>query len=428
MIIPIVPFLLLAGWTAAYAETHTMGLRQVVDTAVKQNPDLIIARLEEQKASEAVRLARDPFSTKLFVGSGLAYTNGFPLSIEGSAPSIVQGRAVRSIYNRPQSFEIAKARENHRGAGFVTAARREDIALEAALLYTDLERLARAVESARQQVSALEKLAGTVKIRVQEGRELPLENKRAELSVAQARQQAGALETDLEYLSASLAVVLGFAAEDRVLPAPKEPLSRDFTLSEEASVAEALASSNEIRRLESALQAKGYEVRSAEAARYPRVDLVAQYGLFGRFNNFEDFFQRFQRHNGQIGVSIQLPILPGSGVKAQADMAALDITRLRREIIATRDRIALETRKSYRDVKQAESAREVARLDLDFTREQLTVLLARMEEGRASLQAVEQQRSVEAGKWIAFYNAQHALEQAKLRLLRQTGSILSALL
>src|SRR5215471_4639178 len=86
------------------AEVHTMTLRQAVALAVRQNPDIGLARLDEENARHAVRTARDPFLPRLVVGSGLAYTNGFPMSIEGSAPSIVQARASQYLFNRPQNY------------------------------------------------------------------------------------------------------------------------------------------------------------------------------------------------------------------------------------------------------------------------------------------------------------------------------------
>src|SRR5579872_528344 len=84
------------------AEVHSMTLRQAVDAAVRQNPDIALARIDAEKARQGVRVARDPFSPRVTVGSGLAYSNGFPMSIEGSAPSIVQANARQYIFNRPQ--------------------------------------------------------------------------------------------------------------------------------------------------------------------------------------------------------------------------------------------------------------------------------------------------------------------------------------
>jgi hypothetical protein len=66
-------------------------------------------------------------------------------------------------------------------------------------------------------------------------------------------------------------------------------------------------------------------------------------------------------------------------------------------------------------------------MDLEFTREQLSVLLAQSEEGRASLRQVEELRAAETEKWLAYYEALHTVERAQIDLLRQTGTIIAAL-
>jgi hypothetical protein len=54
-------------------------------------------------------------------------------------------------------------------------------------------------------------------------------------------------------------------------------------------------------------------------------------------------------------------------------------------------------------IKQAESARDLARPDLEVA------------------------RSAETDKWLAFYDSVAALEKARLSLLKQTGALLAAL-
>ena len=83
-------WLLAAVAAAARAETYSLTLKQAVERALTQNPELVMARMDELKATAAVRIARDPFTTHVGAGSGLAYSSGFPLSIEGSAPAVLQ--------------------------------------------------------------------------------------------------------------------------------------------------------------------------------------------------------------------------------------------------------------------------------------------------------------------------------------------------
>jgi len=236
-----------------------------------------------------------------------------------------------------------------------------------------------------------------------------------------------AIESERAYAESSLASFLGFDSDEpvRVVVEDRSPLK--LPESEEASAGGALASSKELRRLESAMMAKGSEVKAQKAARLPRVDLVAQYALLGKFNNYEQFFNKFQRHNGQIGVSFTIPLFAGPAADALAAQASGEVARLRLEMQTTRNRISMDSRRLYRQVKQAETGRDVARLELELVREELSVLLARMEEGRASLREVEQGRLAEDEKWMVFIDANYTLETAKLNLLHETGDLLAAL-
>ena len=409
------------------AETHVLTLQQAVDLAIKQSPDILMARLDGQKAIDAVRVAKDPFTPRIMVGSGLAYSSGFPMSIEGSAPSIVQANASQFLFNRPQSYAVAQAKQNARTAAIVTQTRRDEVVFRVASLFLDAERAAQVADTAGKDLESLQKVQQSVQARIQEGRELPLEGKKAALNLARGRQAVEAAQDDQQTAETALAVVLGFSPGDRVRPAREQRAAPPMPVSEEEAVEAAVRNSSEIHRLRSEIVAKGLELRGDRAARLPRVDLVAQYGLFARFNNYEDFFRRFQRHNGQLGISFQLPLLPGPGVAALTAQREAETSRLRTELNAARGRIDADTRAAWRDLHRAETAREVARLDLDVAREQLSVNLALMQEGRLPLAQVEASRVVENDKWIAFYDAEYAVERARWALLRQTGELMAAL-
>ena len=81
------PLLLLFAFSAA-AEVKTLTLRQALDLALAQGPDLMMARLDQQKARKQVIVTRDPFVPKVFAGSGAAWTTGFPNSIEAAQNTV----------------------------------------------------------------------------------------------------------------------------------------------------------------------------------------------------------------------------------------------------------------------------------------------------------------------------------------------------
>src|SRR5579862_5867774 len=199
-----------------FAEVHSLTLQQAVGIALKGNPDIVLSRLEEQKAQAAIRVARDPFSPKITAGSGAAKVWGYPGSIEGAAPSIIQARTDMALFNRPKTYEVARVRELARSAAFATEGKNDEIAYQTASLYLDAQQMARSAASLALEIQSLERVSGAIQLRVQEGRELPIESKRVAVDLARAKQRHDAFEDDLDYARASLAVVLGFPAGDRV--------------------------------------------------------------------------------------------------------------------------------------------------------------------------------------------------------------------
>jgi hypothetical protein len=92
-----------------------------------------------------------------------------------------------------------------------------------------------------------------------------------------------------------------------------------------------------------------------------------------------------------------------------------------------RNRIALELHQSYQEIQKTDLARQFAQADLDLARAQLSVVLAQLGEGRATLRQVEEARFSENEKWIAFYDAQYSAARARFNVLRQTGELRAAL-
>ena len=411
----------------ASAETYTLTIQQAVDRAVSQNPEVIMARMDEIKATAAIGVAKDPFSPHVAGGSGLAYSYGYPLSIEGAAPSIFQTKANQYLLNRPQTWVVAQAKESARGAGFATGEKRDEIAYRVATMFVDVERTGRLTDSLQKQVDSLEKVYGTVDARVQLGRELPVAKQEAYVTLLRAQQRLMTLQSDRDYAERNLAAALGYGASDLVQPADTERPALEIPQTEEAALKSALDASKELKRLESNYHAKVLEVKGDKAQRLPRVDLVAQYALLSQYSHYDQYFLKFQRNNAEIGASIQIPILTGPGVKAQVGEAEADQQHIRAEIMAQRNRITLDVHQSFQDLIKANAANLLAKAEVDLAHAQLSVLLAQMNEGRASLRQVEEARSAEDEKWITFYDAQFSDMKARLSILRHTGELISAL-
>jgi outer membrane protein len=412
---------------SAAAEVRTLTLRDALDIALKQNPDVVLARLDQQRARAQVTIMKDPFVPKLFAGSGAAYTNGFPMSIDGNAPALVQAKAPMAIFDRPQSYRAAQASETVRGTEIDMGMRQDEVAYRVASLFFDADQAARSITAVGLQLESLIRVRDLTAVRVSEGRELSIESNRANLKVMQAQQRQADLADSIADTQTALAQVLGFGPGDRVQPAQEERRLSAPLDSEESAIQQALGSNREIRRLESNLQAKNLEVKGYQAERLPKVDLVAQYSLLSRYNNYEKFFGRFQRHNVELGASFTIPILVGRSSAAYVSQAQVDIEKIRTEIGRTRTRITADLQHAYREIRRAESAQKLARADLDLAREQLSLDLTRYDEGQVTMAQVEASRAAEQEKWIVYYDTQHALEVARLTVVRQTGTLQASL-
>jgi outer membrane protein len=350
-----------------------------------------------------------------------------PLSIEGSAPSIIQAKAVRSLWNPQQSYLVAQSKEASHAASLGAAGVREEVVLRTALLFLDLEKLVRGVDVAQRQVENLNRVAAVTGQRVAEGREIELESKKATLNVARGRQRVQSLGNQKLALGRTLASILALDPQDVVEPALEERSDLTLPSSEEQSVSDALNQNKEIRRLESELLAKGFQARAYRASRLPRVDLIAQYALLARFNNYDDFFRTFQRNNGELGASIIIPLFPDPSQEARAAQSDIEARRLKVQLNSTRSKIQTDTLKAWEKIHDAETGREVARMDLDVSRDQVSVLLAQMEEGRATLRQVEEARFQEGERWLAYYDMRYAVERARMELLKETSALTGAL-
>ena len=419
-------FWLAAMAIAARAETHVFTLQQAVHKALEQNPEVAMARLDEFKATQAIRLAKEPFYPRAGAGSGLAWSSGFPLSIEGAAPAALQLRVNETLFNRPQMYAIQQAREEARGAAITITDKRDEVVFRVASMFIELDRVARQSEIAASQTSSLEKVLATVRARAEEGRELPMATEEANVEVLRARQRQMVMAADLEYAQRNVAMVLGYPAGDSVQASAAERAAVKIAVSEDTAVAAALAASPELKKLASAVEVKNLGIKAERARRLPQMDLVAQYALLTRYSHYDEYFAKFQAHNGQLGVSFQLPLFVSGGIEAAVGQAELEQRRLRLEIDAARNRIALSLHQAYQDIAKAEGAGQLAQAELALARSRLSVVLAQLAEGRASLRQAEEARLNENEKWISFLDAQFNGERARLHVLHQTRELSSA--
>src|ERR1700681_1771288 len=73
---------------SASGKDRPLAFRTAIELAIKNSATTGLAQADLQRARATVTQARDVFLPQMVLGSGLGASYGFPLSLEGAAPSI----------------------------------------------------------------------------------------------------------------------------------------------------------------------------------------------------------------------------------------------------------------------------------------------------------------------------------------------------
>jgi cobalt-zinc-cadmium efflux system outer membrane protein len=355
------------------------------------------------------------------LGSGLAWSTGFPLSIEGSAPSIIDFNSQQTLFNPAQRQFIRAARTEWQASGATMEDRRAVIILETATTYSELDKLMALLRVLRQQNEAATRAEQIAAERVREGVDSPLEQTRARLGAARVRMRLAEVNGSADVLRLRLSQLTGLP--DHEIETDSETIPRLPELgAQDDLAARAASSSPQVQAAEQQAQAQEQRAQGEHRAMLPAADFVVRYSLLSRHNNFEDFFQRFQRHNATIGAALRFPFLDFAQ-RARAGAADAQAVKARRQAEVVKHQVSSETLRLQREVGRLKAAREVARLEHQLARSDVDVALARSEAGEISLREVESARVAESASYAGFLDADFALERAQMQLLRITGEL-----
>jgi outer membrane protein TolC len=396
--------------------------------ALRNGRAILLAEANLSRAAAEHDQARSVFRPQIVLGSGVAYTKGFPLSIEGSAPSIFQVGASQALFDvNLRNLERQAGRMQEAGAKSLEEARDQVLASTVAT-YLDLDRSRRSLEYVRGEAESLEAAVNIIEERVAAGLEPRVESTRARLDSARARSALETLQNRIALLEFELRDLTGIPQTEAIQTQPAEiPLGMGEATLEEW-IARAQANYPGLQALDEEVRSKEFQVKSEQGSLWPRVNLVGQYGLFSKINNYDEFFQRFERNNLTLGVSIVVPLYQRERYSARRTIAESELAaaRYRREEAAAA--IARQVRELWATAQQQSASREVVRLELELARSSLDAVLAQYDEGRVNRLAVEQARQEENRAWVNLLMTDYESEKARLELLRLTGDIRNAIL
>lgn len=418
--IVMLPLNLLAQETSS-SQDKPLAFRTAIELAIKNSTTTGLSRADLQRASSVVRQTKDVFLPQMVLGSGLGASYGFPLSLEGAAPSIFNVNFQGALFNMAQRNYLKAARSDVQVTAAQNADRRNDVIMETAVDYVQLDLLDSSLTIQKEQQQATQKFQDIVSQRIQAGLDSQVEGTRAKLAGARTRLDIAQTQAAADQLRLRLSQLTGLpinAIKTSTESIPEmPPVAQDQDLPDEA-----VKNNPAVKVADAAAQAKAFRAEAERKQLYPAVDYVGQYAVLARFNNYDEFFQKFQRHNVTAGIAIRFPFF-NPAQRAAADAAKADAAKSRKEAQAVKEQVSTETLKLQRSIEQLAAAQEVAQLEHQLAQSDIEATHAKIESGTATLKDEENARVAEHERYTAYLNSSFELDRAQIQLMRQIGQL-----
>jgi len=419
---------------------QSVSLKRVVELALVHATAGAIATADEQRAAASYRELHNNYIPQLSTGAGLGYSYGFPLALEGSAPSLFNITTQSALLNPALRDFVRAAKSDSAVASLKTKDERNQIIQDAALSYVELAKWEQRLVKLQETEASANKMQAAVAERVKEGMDSEVDGTRARLSTARVRlriaEAQGAADVLREHLSKLTALpAAGIQTDPDSIPAPPAAPTTTQPTKEAADTNPSVQAAIEHARAQY-LRAQG-EHKSL----WPSIDFAAQYALLSRFNNFQNYYipskpctpapsttevlcvtNNFQQNNATVGVSIRFPLFNASQ-RSRAQAADADALKATKQAEAARNQVSEETLRLQRSVTQMQAARDVAQLEYELAEKNLTTVQTRMDSGTASLHDLDDARSQASERFITLQDVTFELERSQLGVLRSTGEL-----
>ena len=162
-------------------------LKRAVELALSHSTTAAAANADEQRVFASYREAKNQYIPQLVLGSGLGKSWGYPLSLEGSAPSIVNFNAQSALIN-PALREFVRAAKTEWQASEVQSKdQRDQVIQDTVLSYAELGKWEALSAHLSEAHAAALKTEELVAERIKEGVDSPLMQDKAHLTTARLR-------------------------------------------------------------------------------------------------------------------------------------------------------------------------------------------------------------------------------------------------
>ena len=395
--------------------------RTAIDLALQHSGLMSIAAANQLHARKAYEEVKNHYLPQLTVGSGLGYSYGFPLTLEGSAPSVANFTSQQALLNFSLKEFLKAAKIDWQASSFDVQDKRSEVILDAALSYAQLVNVTGKLRTLYEAQTAADKAQSVTEQRMNEGVDSKLDLTKSQLAAARIRLRIADAQGQSDVLREHLAKLTGLTPAD-VQPDADSVPSLPFISQEDNLGARAVANSPTVKLAEQKAEAAAARARGEHKATLPFVDIASQYAYLARFNNYDQYFLKYSVNNLAAGLNIKFPFY-NPVQKARAAQADADTVIARKQADLTRDQVSEDALKLQRSLRQLQAARDVAKLDWEVSQGEHEAVQARVQTGNANLREAQLSQLDMDDKYAAYLDTEFELTRSELHLLRLTGEL-----
>jgi outer membrane protein TolC len=406
---------------------ETVTLHHAVELALKHATGTAIAVADDQHASASYHELRNSYIPQLNAGAGIGWSDGFPLSLEGAAPSLFNVSAQSSLINLALRDSIHAAQSDVAVSTLHSKDQRNQIIQETVLSYAELAKWEQRLSRLHEAEAAAAQTATAVAERIKEGVDSEMDGSRARLSVARVRlriaEAAGAADVLRQHLSGLTGLPAASIEIDQE-SVPVLPVVNPDTKQDADSVTKATDANPVVQAAVEHARAQYLRAKAEHRALWPSVDFAAQYANLATYNNYDRFYQpgSFQPNNATVGVAIHLPFL-NLAQHARVQEAESEAFKAKKQAEATRNQVSEETLRLQRSVTQMQAAHDVAELEYEIAQKDVEAVRTRMDSSTTNLHDLDNARTQASERLITLQDVTFELERAQVELLRSTGEL-----
>ncbi len=276
---------------AVSAPAEPLPLERAIRLALSHSTTTAIADADVQRAVASYRELRDNVIPQLLVGSGLGYSYGFPLTIEGSAPSLVNVVAQSSVFNPAQSQYLNAAKADIHASEFKSKDQRDAVIQDVAISYAELVKWEARLTRLQQDEAQAQQIEQAVADRVQEGVDSATDLNKAKLVVARGRLHRVEASGAADVLRRHLADLTRLPVSE-IEPVPDSIPALPPVSTEEDPASKSVASSFTVKIADQHALAEAMRATAEHRAVYPTLDFSAQYARLSTFNHYRSSTRR----------------------------------------------------------------------------------------------------------------------------------------